>query len=30
MRDAIDFKFVPAPLTQAQLAEVVQIPSRQK
>jgi NitT/TauT family transport system substrate-binding protein len=26
MRDAIDFKFVPAPLTKEQLAEVVQIP----
>jgi NitT/TauT family transport system substrate-binding protein len=26
MRDAIDFKFVPAPLSSAQLAEVVQIP----
>jgi len=30
MRDAIDFKFVPAPLSQAQLAEVVQIPSGAK
>jgi len=26
MRDAIDFKFVPAPLSKEQLAEVVQIP----
>jgi hypothetical protein len=26
MGDAIDFKFVPAPLSREQLAEVVQIP----
>ena len=25
-KDAIDFKFMPTPLTQAQLAELIQIP----
>jgi ABC-type nitrate/sulfonate/bicarbonate transport system substrate-binding protein len=29
-KDAIDFKFMPAPLTQAQLAELIQIPPRGK
>ena len=29
-RDAIDFKFVQAPLSKAQLAEVIQIPPRAK
>jgi len=30
MRDAIDFKFVQAPLSKAQLAELIQIPPRAK
>jgi hypothetical protein len=30
MRDAIDFKFLQAPLSKAQLAEVIQIPPRAK
>jgi hypothetical protein len=29
-RDAIDFKFMSAPLTKDQLAEVMQIPARPK
>jgi hypothetical protein len=30
MRDAIDFKFVQAPLSKEQLAELIQIPPRAK
>jgi NitT/TauT family transport system substrate-binding protein len=30
MRDAIDFKFLQAPLSKAQLAELIQIPPRAK
>jgi NitT/TauT family transport system substrate-binding protein len=30
MRDAVDFKFLPVPLSMSQLAEVIQIPPRHK
>ncbi len=28
MADAVSFKFIPAPLTQAQLGELIRIPGR--